>query len=81
MLPNKTGDTYRRLLSAVTVLIPEAEPDVILLDFEIAAMNAFRATFPNSTVTGCYFHLCQSVLKKTQELGLRDKRYVISNSG
>lgn len=71
LLPNKTGDTYRRLLDAVKVLIPDAQPDFILTDFEIAAMEAFRAAYPNSTVTGCYFHLCQAVLRKTQELGLR----------
>jgi hypothetical protein len=71
LLPNKTCDTYRRLLDAVKDLLPDAEPDFILTDFEIAAMDAFRVTYPNSTVTGCYFHLCQSVLRKTQELGLR----------
>ena len=41
-----------------------------MTDFEIAAMDAFRVTYPNSTITGCYFHLCQSVLRKTQQLGL-----------
>ena len=71
LLPNKTGDTYRRLLDAVKVLIPDAQPDFILTDFEIAAMEAFRAAYPNSTVTGCYFHQCQAVLRKTLELGLR----------
>jgi hypothetical protein len=54
LLPNKTGDTYRRLLDAVKDLLPDAEPDFILTDFEIAAMDAFRVTYPNSTVTGCY---------------------------
>jgi len=32
-------------------------------------MDAFRVTYTNSTMTGCYFHLCQSVLRETQELG------------
>ena len=71
LLPNKTGATYTRMLTAVKDIIPEAAPDVILLDFEIAAMDAFRCAYPNSTVSGCYFHLCQSVLRKTQEVGLR----------
>ena len=50
--------------------IPDREKQ-LATDFEFAAIDAFRITYPNSTITGCYFHLCQSVLRRTQELGLR----------
>ncbi|KII67386.1 hypothetical protein RF11_05152 [Thelohanellus kitauei] len=70
--PNKTRDTYRRMLSAVRNLIPDAEPDVILKDFEKSAMDSFQESFPNSTVSGCDFHLCQSVIPKINQIGLRD---------
>ena len=71
LLPNKTGETYRHMLAGLTALLPDAAPKVILADFEIAAMNAFRACYPNANVTGCYFHLCQAVLRKVQDVGLR----------
>ncbi|KII74433.1 hypothetical protein RF11_07802 [Thelohanellus kitauei] len=71
LLPNKTGDTYRRTLSAVKGLISDADPEVILTDFERSVMEVFQDTFPGSSVSGCYFHLCQSILRKTNQIGLR----------
>ena len=53
------------------MLIPSAAPTVILTDFESAAMDAFRARFPTARITGCYFHLAQSILRKVNEVGLK----------
>jgi len=36
------------------------------VDFEKAA-----EAYPHATVTGCYFHLCQSVTHKVNEIGLK----------
>jgi len=47
-------------------------PDRILLDFESASVNAFRSAVPNATVTGCYFHLTQSVMRKVNEIGMKE---------
>ena len=41
------------------------------MDFELAALNAFEIVHPNSTLTGCYFHLSSNIWKKVQELGLQ----------
>lgn len=71
LLPDKSSATYTRLLQEVKSIIPNATPEVILTDFERSAMNAFRDAYPSSQVTGCYFHLCQSVLRKVSELGMR----------
>ena len=46
--------------------------DRILLDFESASVNAFRSAFPNATVAGCYFHLTQSVMRKVNEIGMKE---------
>ena len=40
-------------------------------DFEKAVVNAFFTTFSAAQITGCYFHLCQSVLRKINEVGLK----------
>ena len=71
LLPNKTADTYRRMLQIMHDIIPEADPVKILLDFERGAMNAFSERFPNAIVSGCFFHLSQSVIRKVSELGLK----------
>ena len=34
-------------------------PQTIHVDFELAVINSVRNTFPNVTVVGCFYHLCQ----------------------
>lgn len=71
LLPDKTQATYQRLMPVIRNLMPQAAPEVILTDFEMAPMNVLRAAYPAARITGCYFHLTQSVLRKVQELGLK----------
>ena len=47
------------------------EPKIVTTDFELAAINAFKMTFPQSVINGCHFHLGQSVQRKVNELGLK----------
>ena len=49
----------------------DLEPRIITTDFEKGAINAFQEVFPHVTVSGCHFHLSQSVLRKVNELGLK----------
>ena len=71
LLPNKTRTTYDRVLVEIKRLVPAADPTVILTDFESAALTAFCNAFPAARVTGCYFHLSQSILRKINEIGLK----------
>lgn len=71
LLPNKTRITYDILLKQIKILIPSANPERILVDFETAAISAYQTAFPNATISGCYFHLCQSVLRRVNELGMK----------
>jgi len=71
LLVNKTGNMYERFLREVQRLIPQAAPQTILVDFEKAAMNSFAVAYPQASVRGCYFHLCQSVNRKVNEVGLK----------
>ena len=34
-------------------------------------MSAFSGAYPDATVTGCYFHLCQNVTRKVNEIRLK----------
>ena len=63
----RTSD-YRRVLIALKrearkhnlVLNPKKS----MFDFELAAMNAFRLTWPGIKVRGCLFHFGQSLIRK-----------------
>jgi len=41
-------------------------------DFEIAAINAFRSTFPSVATYACRFHFGQALWRNIQHLGLTD---------
>lgn len=71
LLPNKTEKSYNRLAAALQNLAPLSNPQRILMDFEKAAMNAFSKQFPNCQISGCYFHLCQSLNRKVSTVGLK----------
>lgn len=71
LLMNKTRATYDRLIEQLKQLIPTAAPGVILVDFEQAAIQAFSAGFPQAQISACYFHLCQSVLRKVNDIGMK----------
>ena len=52
-----------------------------MMDFEKAAMNSFENHF-NASVSGCFFHLAQSVYRKIQAEGLttryqQDKEFAL----
>ena len=54
-------------------MVPTANPLKVLTDFELAAINAFREEFPEAELSGCYFHLSQSIVRKVGELGLKNQ--------
>jgi len=60
------------MLNEVKRMITLASPERILLNFESAAISAFRSVFPNATVTGCYFHLTQSVMRNVNRNGMKE---------
>lgn len=57
LMPNKTEETYYRVFGKLRAMYPEFRPETVMSDFEVAAMNAFRGAYPESSITGCFFHL------------------------
>ena len=72
-LENKETQTYRKVLEVTVHSLEEigaqTNPQVIMSDFELAIINAARATV--GEVSGCLFHLCQSVFRRVQSEGLQ----------
>lgn len=46
-------------------------PKVIAVDFEQAAISAFKLHFSNAKLIGCHFHFSSAIYKKLCELGLK----------
>ena len=72
LLRNKNERSYNELILVSKKLIEGISPDIIIADFELAALNSFKRYFPGCRVTGCLFHLSQNITKKIQSLGLSD---------
>ncbi|CAF1407048.1 unnamed protein product [Adineta ricciae] len=66
LLRRKNAETYRRLIAEILNIAPRWSPRTIMLDFEQASMGAFQTAFPNVLLSGCYFHLRQSIHRKLQ---------------
>ena len=45
-------------------------PEHWMLDFEVAAHNAVRTSFPQTSIKGCFFHYTQCIWRKKQSSGL-----------
>ena len=63
--------TYEELLKGLSAITENTEPHRILLDFELAAINAFANHHTGALLKGCYFHLSQASNRKTNEVGLK----------
>lgn len=53
--------------------IAELNTQFFITDYEIAAINAVRTVFPDRIVSGCYFHLLQSFIRKLSDVGLKQE--------
>ena len=73
LLPNKTQVTYDRLFHEIMNITNGTSPTSVLMDFEKASLNAFEAVHPDSSLTGCFFHLSKNVWKKVQGAGLQQR--------
>ena len=71
LLQRKNLATYNRMFEIMKGLLPNLSPRKILVDFEKACISASLIAFPNTEVKGCYFHLCQSLIRKINTAGLK----------
>ncbi len=81
-----TGKTQEMYTSMLERLVSSAEakgitlnPTFIILDFELASINALQRTFPDERLSGCLFHLGQNIYRNIQKNGLVDAYKTIDN--
>ena len=68
---NKTEVTYNQIFSTLKERDPSLQPDMIMIDFERAALNALTQNFPTAVLQGCYFHFGQAIWRPIQALGFQ----------
>lgn len=66
LLRRKNAETYEPLIDEILNIAPRWAPRAIMLDFEQSSIGAFQGAFPNVSLSGCYFHLRQSIHRKLQ---------------
>ena len=71
LLPNKQQLTYTAFFQVLRDAHDNLNPETVLVDFELGAINALRATFPDTELQGCLYHLSQCVYRHVQDAGLQ----------
>lgn len=79
LLPRKNENTYNELFQFISRNIT-SQPLSICVDFEKSAINSLTNHFPNTSIKGCYFHLCQAFWRKIQEYGQIRNAYTTNPS-
>ncbi|CAF3322392.1 unnamed protein product [Rotaria socialis] len=71
---NRRHETYEAILRCLRRIGSkkgiDLKPRSIICDFERAFMKAVVKQLPETLVTGCWFHFCQSCYRNIQKLGL-----------
>jgi hypothetical protein len=75
LLPNKTKETYKRLLEQLNRLKPSLKPASVMTDFEPALFGAFAEIYEGIRSRGCFFHFGQCLWRKIQQNPDLQKKY------
>jgi len=71
LMERKTTALYKAVLEKVKELVPEFQPSQVIADFEEAPTAALCEVFGDQlTVSGCWFHYAQSLMKRLKKIGL-----------
>ncbi|CAF3984236.1 unnamed protein product, partial [Rotaria sp. Silwood1] len=66
LLRRKNATTYQEMINKILEFAPAWNPQTIMLDFEKAVLNVLSNSFPQVSLSGCYFHLRQSIHRQLQ---------------
>lgn len=67
-LEDKSQSSYKLALEEIKSAAPLWNPNSVVLDYELAELNAVRDVLQTSRRQGCHFHYCQCLMKRL-ELG------------
>ena len=61
LLRRKSEMTYLAMINKIIQFTSTRNLENLLIDFEKAAINIFSTIFPQVSLSGCHFHVCQSI--------------------
>lgn len=62
-MTRKTKEAYVGLFNYIETHVCNLNPSAFMLDYEQASRQAIRQVYPESAVSGCYFHFTQAARK------------------
>ncbi|KAG0440244.1 hypothetical protein DMUE_1883, partial [Dictyocoela muelleri] len=69
LVKKKSTNVYDIIFDKISKKIL-TQPKFIIIDFESAAYLSLKKNFPNSSISGCFFHLSQIIWRRIQKEGL-----------
>ncbi|KAL4499091.1 hypothetical protein ABPG72_016993 [Tetrahymena utriculariae] len=81
LITGQSEELYRQAMKDCKSIVKQQtnqdlQVRTIICDFEKALVNAIKASFPDSDIFGCFFHLSQCLWRKCQKIGLRQRQYM-----
>ncbi|XP_026821210.1 uncharacterized protein LOC113559656 [Rhopalosiphum maidis] len=72
LLTRMTEEAYTKCISCLNTLLTRNSTNLnIVVDLELAAINAFTSVYPSCQITACFFHVFQCLWRKIQQEGLQ----------
>ena len=65
---DKATSSYEHALQALKSAATTWEPSYVILDFELAELNAAKIVLPGSTRGGCNFHYAQALMRRFKKV-------------
>ena len=75
LLPAKNEASYVQFLTTMRNAVKNIgnDPVGILVDFEVAAINAIGNVMPALQISGCFYHLSSNLWRHIQRAGLQER--------
>ena len=68
LMMGKNQPAYEAVFQKIRELVPDMKVKQFLVDYERPVWNALRKVWPEASVRGCWFHYCQCIRRKVQDL-------------
>lgn len=76
LVPNKTRDSYTKIIKELLNLEKNLRPASVMVDFEQALLGAITDVFKDTRIRGCFFHFGQCIWRKIQCIPEIREKYI-----
>lgn len=76
LVPNKTRDSYTKIIKELLNLEKNLRPASVMVDFEQVLLGAITDVFKDTRIRGCFFHFGQCIWRKIQCIPEIREKYI-----